>query len=221
MRNFIYTTAIIILSIICINQCSNTTRFKKSLKLNGLALKDTVEFFTNNLNQIVAEKKTYKGTAEQLKTYLDIEENKSKQFAEASKKWKKLYNAAKIKVEFKVEDVDIPFDSIINLEFKRNFFSKTNTYTFKGSVNQFGINIDALATTTLTPMTGIKSVGLFSNEHKTEITSSNPLINIPSFSNYTFIKKERRWGVGLSLGIGLYYKDFFVGPSLNYNIIQF
>jgi hypothetical protein len=221
MKNFISTTLIIILSMICINQCSNNKSFKKNLKSNGLVLRDTVKFFTNSLNQTVAEKETYKGTAEQLETYLDIEKHKSKQFAEASKKWKKLYNAANFEIEFKVENVDIPFDTIINFKFKRNFFSETDTYAFKGTVNQFGINIDALAIATLTPMTGIKSVGLFSNENRTEITSSNKLIKVTDFSNFTFVEKKNKWGVGVSFGIGFYQKGFFVGPSVNYNIIQF
>jgi hypothetical protein len=221
MKNYLQIVLIVLFAVLYFNQCRITAHNEGVAEKNELAKKDTISYFQNKLKQTVAEKKTFKGTATQLKTYLDTEKQKSTQFAEASKKWKKLYNASIIKVEFKAKDVDIPFDEKVSINFVRKFSKKTKTYTFSGSVNEFGIKLDALAMATLTPMTGIKPVGLFKNEHRTEITSSNKLIKVTDFSNFTFVEKPKKWGIGVSFGVGVYNSGFFVGPSVNYNFIRF
>ncbi|QQV91375.1 hypothetical protein Leef1_12 [Polaribacter phage Leef_1] len=221
MKNFLQIAAIIILSIICINQYIRKNELAKTIELNELAEKDTIQYFTNKLGLEVAEKKAYKGTVKELDGYLQAARDSSKQFAEATKEWKKIANALQVEIEFKADAVDIPFDTPINFEFTRNFYKKTSSYTFSGEVNQFGLNINAFAKATITPITGMKTTGLFSSDFSTEITSSNNLIKVADFSSFNFIEKKKRFGIGFSLGFGLYQNGFFVGPSINYNLIQF
>lgn len=221
MKNHVQIALIILFAVLYFNQCNTSNTYKKTNTNNALAFLDTVKFYENKLGLEVAEKRTFKGTAADLKTLFDAEKAKSKQFSEASKKFKKLYNAAIIKVEFKAKYVDIPFEKPINFEFTRHFSKKTKAYSFSGSVNEFGIKLDALATATITPLTGIKSIGLFKREHATEITSSNKLMKVRGFNNYTFKPKEKRFGIGFSFGFGVYSNGLFIGPSINYNIIKF
>lgn len=221
MKNFLQIAAIIILSIICINQYIRKNELAKTIELNELAEKDTIQYFTNKLGLEVAEKKAYKGTVEELEGYLQSARDSSKQFAEASKNWKEIASALQIELEFKVDSVDIPFDQPINFDFTRNFYKKTDTYTFSGVVNNFGLNIDAFARATITPVTGTKPAGLFSSDFSTEITSSNNLIRVTDFNSFNFVERKKRFGIGFSLGFGLYHRGFFVGPSINYNLIQF
>ena len=221
MKNFIQIALIIVLAIISFNQCVTNKEFKQQLKLNQLAEKDTVSYYVNKLGLEVAKSKSYKGTADELEVYLQTARDSSKQFEEATKKWRKIANALQIEIEFKADSVDIPFDVPVNFEFKRKFFKQTDAYTFKGFVNNFGINIDTRATATITPITGTKPTGLFSNDFRTEITSSNNLIRVTDFNNFNFTERKKRFGIGFSVGFGFYQKGFFIGPSLNYNLIQF
>ncbi|QQV90656.1 hypothetical protein Danklef5_24 [Polaribacter phage Danklef_5] len=221
MKNFLQIAAIVVLLIICINQCVSKNELKKTIELNELAEKDTIEYYTNQLGLEVAEKLSFKGTAKELEGYLQSARDSSKQFAEASKNWEEIASALQIELEFKVDSVDIPFDQPINFEFTRNFYKKTSSYTFSGEVNQFGLNINAFAKATITPITGMKATGLFSSDFSTEITSSNNLIRVTDFNSFNFVDRKKRFGIGFSLGFGLYQKGFFVGPSINYNLIQF
>lgn len=221
MKNYLQISLIILFAVLYFNKCSTNKTYKKTTKNNTLALLDSVTYYKNKLGLEVAEKITFKGTAADLKTLFEVEKAKSKQFYAASEKFKKLYNAAIIEVEFKAKDVDIPFDKPVNLEFTRHFTKNTTAYSFSGYVNEFGIKLDALAMATLTPITGIKPVGLFNNEHRTEISSSNELIKVTDFSNFTFVEKPKKWGIGLSFGFAVYNSGIFVGPSVNYNIIRF
>lgn len=221
MKNFLQITLIIVLSIISINQCVTNTGFKEQIELNELAEKDTVSYYVNKLGLEVAKSKSYQGTAEELEIYLQNARDSSKQFAEATRKWRKIANALHIEIEFKADSVEIPFNTPINFEFTRSFFKQTDAYVFKGFVNNFGINIDARATATITPITGTKPTGLFSNDFRTEITSSSELLRIKDFKNFNFTERKKRFGVGFSVGFGFYQNGFFVGPSINYDLIQF
>lgn len=221
MKNFIQILLILILAIISFNQCVTNKEFKQQLKLNELAEKDTVSYYVNKLGLEVAKSKSYKGTAEELESYLQNARDSSKQFAEATRKWRKIANALQIEIEFKVDSLEIPFNTPVNFEFTRSFFKQTDAYVFKGFVNNFGINIDARATATITPITGTKPTGLFSNDFRTEITSSNNLIRVKDFKNFNFTERKKHFGVGFSVGFGFYQGGFFLGPSINYNLIQF
>jgi hypothetical protein len=221
MKNYLQIVLIFLFAVLYFHQCNSNKTYKKTAKNNALALLDSVNYYKNKLGLEVAEKKTFQGTAADLKIYFEAEKEKSKQFSEASKKFKKLYNAAVIELEFKIDSVDIPFEKIVPIKFYRNFYQKTEQYTIAGRVNESGINLDLLSTATITPFTGSKNLGIFKTDFKTEITSSSPALTITDFNNYSFKPKEKRFGIGVSFGVGVYYNGFFVGPSINYNIIQF
>jgi hypothetical protein len=221
MKNYLQLVLIILFAVLYFNKCTTNKTDKKTAKNNALALLDSVSYYKNKLGLEVAAKKTFQGTAADLKIYFEAEKVKSKQFSEASKKFKKLYNASIIKLKFKIDSVDIPFKTPVAFNFNRNFYQKTKQYTIAGHVNESGINLDLLATATITPFTGSKKIGIFKTDFKTEITSSSPALTITDFNNYTFKPKEKRFGIGVSFGFGVYNSGFFVGPSVNYNIIRF
>lgn len=221
MKNFIQITLIILFAILFLNQCRVSQEKETIGKNNQLALLDTVSYYKNKLDLEVAEKTTFKGSAKELKFLFDAEKQKNIQFAEASKKWKNLYNAAIIELEFKVDSLHILFNKPIDYSFSRKFSKKTKDYFLKGSVNEFGVNIDFRALATITPFTGNKKSSLFSSDYKTEITSSSELLKVKDFKNFNFTERKKRFGVGFSVGFGFYQDGFFLGPSINYNLIQF
>tara|TARA_R110002096_G_scaffold419874_2_gene624702 strand:- start:213 stop:878 length:666 start_codon:yes stop_codon:yes gene_type:complete len=221
MKNYLQIVLIVLFAVLYFNKCTTNKTDKKTAKNNAAALLDSVIYYKNKLGLEVAEKKTFQGNAADLKIYFEAEKVKSKQFSEASKNWKKLYNAAVIKLKFKIDSVDIPFKKPVPFKFNRKFYQKTKQYTIAGRVNESGINLDLLATATITPFTGSKKIGIFKTDFKTEITSSSPVLTITDFNNYTFKTKEKRFGLGLSFGVGIYRNGFFIGPSVNYNIIRF
>ncbi|WP_271407317.1 hypothetical protein [Tenacibaculum soleae] len=221
MKNFIQIAVIILLSAVLLHQCSLTAQLKSTTELNTAAALDSVKYYKNKLGQVVAEKQTYKGTATQLKQLFEAEQQKSNQFKAASKKWRKLYSAAKIELQFKLDSIDVPFTVPVPYNFTRDFLKETKDYTIKGIANQNGLNIDFRAKATITPFTGIKPTGLFAREHRTEITSSNDNIQITDFENFNFVEKPKRWGVGLSFGFGFYHKTIFTGVTVNRNFIVF
>ena len=218
MKNTIQIALIIILSVLLFNQCKETAQFKTTLNNNELAKLDTIEYYENALGLTVAEKLTYKGTAEQLKVNLSEKSKESAQFKEASKGWRKKYNALQIKLEFVLDSINVPFNQPVPYNFERTFEKLTKDYYLKGIANQNGLNIDFRAKAAVTSFTGIKP---FSNQTTTNITRSTDLLRISNFDNFSFVQKQKKWGIGLSFGLGFYHKYTFTGITINRNFIMF
>lgn len=221
MKNFIQIALIVLLSSLLLYQCRRTAAQKSANILNTKAALDTLEYYNNKLGQVVAEKQTYKGSVKELSGLFEYEKQKSNQFKEASAKWRKLYNAAKIELEFKIDSVDVSFNVPVPYNFKRNFSKQTPDFFLKGNVNQTGITFDFRAKAIVTPFSGVKQKGMFSSENRTEVTSSNKHLQITDFDTFTFTEKQKRWGVGLSFGLGFYHKSIFTGVTINRNFITF
>jgi hypothetical protein len=221
MKNFIQIVVIIILAVLLLNQCRISADEKKVSKNNIEAYNDTVSYYQNKLGLEVAEKQSFKGTAAQLAIYFEAEKAKNKQLLESVRKFKKLENAATVNQTIQIDSVDIPFNIPVPFEFSRSFSKHTEFYSFAGVTNQFGHTINFMAKNAQTSVTGVKSIGWLSSEYRTEITNSNPHIKTKDFQKFNFIKKEKRFGIGFSVGFGFHYKGFFVGPSVNYSIIKF
>lgn len=221
MKNFTQIILIVLLSALLLHQCNKTAEQKIANNLNTQAALDSVAFYKNKLGQVVAEKQTYKGTAKEVSQLFEAEKQKSSQFKLSAKKWKKLYNAAKIELQFKIDSIDVPFNIPIPYNFTRVFSKATPDYFLKGSVNQTGLSIDFRAKATITPFSGIKRTDFLSSENRTEITSSNKHLQITDFKNFTFTDKQKHWGIGISLGFGFYHKSIFTGITVNRNFITF
>lgn len=223
MRNFIQIALIVGLSVLLLNQCKETTQLKKSNKLNQIALLDSVSYYQNKLGLEVAEKRTFIGSNKELKTLLEVKKKESKQFKEAAKKWKKLYQATQIEVEIKNDSVDIPFDVPVNYIFSKNFYKKTELYEFSGVVNQNGIILNSIQNRTISIFTGLKRKSLFS-EFKTEITSSDVDTRITNFDNFTFREKPKRFGLSFFGGYALTTNFQFqpiIGIGVSYDLLRF
>lgn len=219
MRNFLQISLIILFAVMFLNQCRITAQKENTNKVNQLALLDSVSYYKNKLGLEVAEKQTFKGTARELKRLLNSEKEKSKQFAEASKKWRKLYNASRIELDFKIDSLTIVFNDPVNYEFTRNFEKQTADYYIKGTVNQFGFKYDFRSKIVITPFTGVKKLGLFGSENRTEITTSNPFVKVKDFSNFNFTTRKKRFGVGVFAGYSL--RGPTIGVGVNYDLFRF
>jgi hypothetical protein len=221
MKNFLLISALIIVSALLVHQCRVTTQLSQTNKKNQLASLDSINYYKNKLGLEVAEKQTFVGTSKQLKIYLEAAKQKNKQLRNTIAAFRKLAAASSVEQTIKIDSVDIPFQEKVSVNFVRKFLKQTEYYTFSGEVNEFGINVNFLSTNLQTQATGIKNVGWFNSEFRTEVTNNNPYITTSNFQNFTFIERKKRFGIGVSFGFGLYQKGFFIGPSVNYNLIQF
>ncbi|OCK44391.1 hypothetical protein BA195_06855 [Tenacibaculum soleae] len=216
MKNTIQITLIIILSVLLFNQCEETAQFKTTLKNNELAKADTIEYYINAIGLGVAEKLTYKGTAEQLEVYLSEKTKESDQFKEAAKGWRKKYNALHIKLDFVLDSVDVLFNKPVPYNFERTFEKLTKDYALKGIANQNGLQIDFRAKAAVTSFTGIKPTALFDNQLQTEITSSTDALRVSGFDNFSFLPKPKKWSLNSSIFINTKAEIHF-GVGIGYN----
>ena len=109
IKNLIYITIIILLSVLLLNQCRKTDSIKKSNKHNQLTLLDSVSFYKNKLGLEVAEKLTFKGTAKELEIILEAKKQENKQLKIAIENFKKVDNTTSVNQSIKIDSVDIPF----------------------------------------------------------------------------------------------------------------
>lgn len=224
MRNFLQISLIILFAVLFLNQCRVTAQKEDTNKVNQLALLDSVSYYKNKLGLEVAEKQTFIGSAKELKDLFEAEKEKSEQFKESSKKWKKLYNAAKIEIDYKIDSLTIQFTNPVNYEFTRYFEQKTKDYFIKGYVNNYGFNFDFRSKIVLTPFSGLKRTGFLTSENRTEITTSNPYARIVDFQNFNFKPKKKRFGVSVFAGYGLSTNFEFtpvIGAGVSYDIFRF
>ena len=217
MKSTIQIVLILLLSALLFNQCRQTARFKTTLNNNELAKADTIEYYINAIGLEVAEKRTYKGTVNDLHRYIDKQDDI---FKAAAKGWKKKYNAMQIKLQFKIDSIDIPFNKPVPYKFSRDFLKETEDYSIKGTANQNGLNIDFRAKAEVTSFTGLKPSGLFNSELQTEITSSTNHLQITDFDSFQFVEKKKGWS--LNTGVFLDFKgNFNAGIGVGYNIFRF
>jgi hypothetical protein len=221
-KNFIQILVIVVLSILLLNQCSKNRTLKSNNKSNQLALLDSVSYYKNSLGFEVAEKRAFQGTAKELKVILDQKKAENAQLAEAVKKWKKISSITEVGSVVKIKEVKVPFEVKVPCDFQRTFNKVEPFYSINGNVNQFGVKIDSiLFNNTQTIVVGSKKIGFFKTEYRVESTNSNPFIKNTQLDNFSFTERKKRFGIGVSFGVGVYSGNFFIGPSVNYNIIQF
>lgn len=222
MKNFIHNSIIIILAILLIHQCEDNHALQKTSKHNESVLLDSVQYYKNSLGQEVAEKKSFQGTAQELEQILDAKRKENAQLNEAMKHWKSIANATQIKTVTEIKEVAIPFEVPIPCDFSRTFVKHDKWFSIGGEVTQAQIFVEnILLYNTMTIVIGKRKLSMFRSEFRAEVTNSNPYIKTVDIENFNFIEKNKRFGIGMSVGFGVYHKGFFVGPSLNYNLIEF
>lgn len=224
MRNFLQISLIILFAVLFLNQCRVTAEKENTNKQNQLALLDSISYYKNKLGLEVAEKQTFIGSTKELKMLFEAEKEKSEQFKESSKKWKKLYNAAKIEIDYKIDSLTVQFNKPINYEFTRYFEKQTKDYFIKGYVNNYGFNFDFRSKIVLTPFSGLKRTGFLTSENRTEITTSNPYARIVDFQNFNFKPKKKRFAISVFAGYGLSNNFEFtpvIGAGISYDLFRF
>jgi hypothetical protein len=222
MKNFTYIAILILISVLFFNQCRQTAQLKKSNKHNQLTLLDSINYYKNKLGLEVAEKSSFKGTVNDLSIAFEDAKKENTQLKEAVKKFKKLSTATITSTITEIKEVPVPFEVKVPCNFERTFLKENPFYTFSGVVNQGGINFKKiLIPNTQTLVVGKKKLSLFKTEFRAEVTNSNPFIKTTTLDNFTFIDRKKRFGFGVSFGFGVYSNGFFIGPSVNYNFINF
>jgi hypothetical protein len=222
MKNFIQIGLIVVFAVLFFNQCRLSTEKEKINKNNQLALLDSISYYENELGKEVAEKKAFKGSASELELILEQKKDSNEQLRVALKKWKRLKSVTTTETITKIDSVKVPFEVKIPCDFERNFKKEDPFYTIAGKVNETGLKFDEISfPNTQTLVVGDKKTSFFKTEFRMEVTNSNPYIKTTSIDNFTFIEKEKRFGLGFSFGFGIYSSGFFVGPSINYNLIEF
>ncbi|WP_439130010.1 DUF6549 family protein [Polaribacter sp.] len=219
---FVQICLIILLSVLLFNQCSQNAHLQQTNKQNQLALLDSVEYYKNKLGLEVAQKLAFKGTVKDLSIIFEEAKKENAQLKEAVKKFKKLASATVVNTITEIKEVPVPFEVKVPYNFERTFLKEDNFYSLSGTVNQSGINFTSLSfPNTQTLVVGKKKTGFLKTEYRVEVTNSNPYIKTNAIDNFTFTEKTKRFGIGVSFGFGVYTNGFFVGPSVNYNLIKF
>lgn len=222
MRNFIQILLIVVFSVLFLNQCHISSLKSEQISTNIKASHDSISFYINRLGLEVAEKAAFQGTANELSIFLDLEKKKSKQLAVSLEKFKKLASITKIETVTKIIQIPVAFNKPVPYDFERAFKKLDPHYTISGTVNQSGIHFKELSFINIQNLVvGLKKTSFFKKEFRAEITNSNPYIKTTTLDNFTFTEKNKRFGIGISFGFGFYANGFFVGPSLNYNLITF
>lgn len=224
MKNFIYIVIIVILSIICIQQCRNKVTFKNQLKQNQEARKDTIEYYKNELGQTVAEKKAFQTSLADKEILIADVLQENQQLKNQIASFKKPTSASSTDIKVEVKDVQYHFKNPVNYDFSRKFTITDKNYSFYGEVNQFGINLNFLATNRQTLATGLKKRGWFSSYFTSEATNSNDIFTITDMTNINFQEKPKRFGLSVFTGYGV-MTNFQTGPvigvGISYDLFRF
>lgn len=221
-RDYFYIVAIILLLMFGFQSWRAKFNMKKINKANLTVLNDSIRTYKNSLGLMVSEKLAFQGTKKELQGFLNLSKKDNKQLKVALKKYKKLASVTEIVTEIKIDSFYVPFEIKIPCTFERSFIKEDLFYTIAGDVNESGIAIaDVRFKNHQTIVIGKKKSGFLKTEYKVSVTNSNPYMQTNSLDNYSFTERKKRFGIGLSLGFGMHSNGFFLGPSLNYNIIHF
>lgn len=222
---FIQIVIIIVLAVTSLKQCSANKDFKKKLKLNNEARKDTIEFYTNKLGQIVAEKKAFQTTIKEMDLLIDDILHDNEQLKQQIKTFKKPTSAHSNTTKVSIKNVDVKFANPIDFNFDREFEKITDNYNLYGRVNQYGIyDFRFLATNNQTLVTGIKKTGLFSTDFTSELINSNPIFFTDDMKNIDFTESKKRFGISVFGGYVIppnLKPTFAVGVGVSYDLFRF
>jgi hypothetical protein len=224
-KDFLYIAALIVISLLYFDSCSSDSFDKANQKQNDKAIKDSIQYYKNELGQEVAEKLAFKGDKDQLKRVLELKESENSQLKESLKKWKKIASATKVKTVTEIKEVPVPFKDTIAFEFERTFEKVDKFYSIFGSVNQKGINFSSISfPNTQTIVTGQKKVSFLKTEYRFEITNSNPYMKTVQADSYNFVERNKRFGFGIIGGYGLSSNlntSFYIGVGFSYDLFKF
>lgn len=217
---FVQMVVIVVLSVLLFNQCNITAQKEKTYQQNLEAKNDSIEFYQNKQGLWVAEKKAFQGRIKEILPF--IEENK--QLKETIKSFKKPKSAHSSDIKVEVKDVDVKFANSIPYSFEREFKKLTNNYAISGSVNQYGLKLNFIATTQLTLATGIKKTGLFTSDFTSEVTLSNSNFSVSNMDNIDFTEKQSKFSIAVFGGYVIpanLKPTFAVGIGVSYRLFSF
>lgn len=207
-----------VFAVLFLDQCGKTSQLKSNNKNANEFLNDTISYFQNKVGQEVAEKTALKGYKNQLKILLSKQIDSTGQLKTLVKEYKSIAAAGNVVQETRIDTILIPYDSIIDFDFNRNWFKNDKFYSLSGTSNQLGITIDSLKIpNTISFAIGEKKTGFFKTETKVNVVNSNPYVKTTGLDTYTYSQRKKRLGIGLSAGYGI--KGVYIGIGINYNLL--
>lgn len=136
-----------------------------------------------------------------------------------------------IKETVTIKEVVVPFETKIPCDFKPFPANKlTKEYKFYSTIANTGLTIDSLfIPNELRIIVGEKKTGFLNmrSELTVEVKNSNKLMTVSDITGYSYKPKQKRFGIGFSVGYGASVRQSqvflnpYIGASLNYNIITF
>lgn len=215
--------AVVALAFLLLRQCSETRNLKQSRENIQNYLADTIDYYTNERGQIVAEKQALKGEKETLEILLS---ETSDQLKNLSDKFKDIKAAGEIGQVIEIVDtIKVPYEVPVPFEFSRNWSKIDKSYFISGNSTNLGITIDSLSIpNTLSFVIGEKKTGFWKSEYRIEAVNSNPYVKTTGLDAYTFERSKKRFGLSVYTGYGISKNFTFtpqIGVGLSFDLIRF
>lgn len=217
-QNKYWLLLILLLVIVIIFLNRSKENYKYESYNRDLVLNDTIQYYKLQDGQRVASIKSLKVQNSDIKNQKYILDDS---LAKLSKKFSKIVSATIIKTEIKIDTIQIPYEIPVPIKFEKIFEKETEDYYLSGLSTQEGITIDGLhIPTTVRLITGYKKKNFFKSELTTDVTTSNPYLDIQDIENQTVIVKHKRFMVGPFVGYDI-TGNVTVGIGIGYGIFKF
>ena len=206
---------VLMLSIVCVRQCSNNADIKKQMQHNIEALTDSVKHYRTISGDIATEKAILIGDIDLLKHTNDSLYNKVKELG-----IKKPDQVVYITNEIIREKRDTAWkvrtpEMSKTFDFSDKWRDLVGNVTLKDSILGLSINKDIVR---MDYTIGIKDGRVY-------ISSSNPYVKFNEIQGITIPKtKQKHWHIGPTIGTGIGTDGVIrpnIGLSLTYSIISF
>ena len=206
---------VLILSIVCVRQCSNNADIKKKMQHNIEALTDSVKHYRTISGDIATEKAILIGDIDLLKHTNDSLYHKVKELG-----IKKPDQVVYITNEIIREKRDTAWkvrtpEMSKTFDFSDKWRDLVGNVTLKDSILGLSINKDIVR---MDYTIGIKDGRVY-------ISSSNPYVKFNEIQGITIPKtKQKHWHIGPTIGTGIGTDGVIrpnIGLSLTYSIISF
>ena len=170
--------AILVLVSMLFSKCKNENDLQKSLT----AATSETKHFKNKIGTITAEREVLKLDKKQLQEQI----NKDESLKKLASEFAEIKAIVKAKAQIKFDTIKVHFETKIPCDFEREGMVETDWYNLGYKINQNGLEIEPFQTwTDITTITGFKQKWFWGKKtYITDVTASNPFIDIPEIQVY-------------------------------------
>ncbi len=215
--------AVVILFFLLLRQCNNAK--DRSRESEKDFLNDTIEYYENEVGQIIAEKNSLKGDKQTLEVLLSKQIDSTGQLKRLVRNFRTTDAAGNVSTDIRIDTVFIPYEVPVTEPFNRKFKKSNKHYFFSGISDNNGIRLDSISfPNTLSFAIGKKRTGFLKSEYLIEAVNSNPFIKTIGLDSYTLKVPKKRLGLSIYAGYGIGNNFTFtpqIGLGISYNLIRF